>query len=47
MKSDYVAIPDNLKVPCLEAEINNLLYKRYALTPEEIKIVEGIDEKTD
>lgn len=40
MKSDYVAIPDSPNVPRLEAEINNLVYKLYDLTPEEVKIVE-------
>jgi hypothetical protein len=41
MKSDYVAIPDNPTAPRLEAEIKNLVYKLYDLTPEEIKIVES------
>lgn len=35
-----LANPDSPDVPRLEAEINNLVYNLYGLTPEEIKIVE-------
>jgi len=34
--------PDRGDVPRLEAEINKLVYSLYGLTPEEIKIVEGL-----
>ncbi|MBI5739620.1 MAG: hypothetical protein HZA16_02765 [Nitrospirae bacterium] len=36
-----LANPDSPDVPRLEAEINQLVYKLYGLTPEEIAIVEG------
>jgi len=36
-----LANPDSPDVPCLEAEINKLVYALYSLTPEEIAIVEG------
>ena len=36
--------PKQAKVKALEAEIDQLVYKLYDLTPEEIKIVEGKDE---
>jgi methylase of polypeptide subunit release factors len=36
-----LANPDSPDVPRLEAEINNLVYALYDLTPEEIEIVEG------
>jgi len=39
---DYLDNPDNQK---LEKEIDQLVYKLYDLTPEEINIVEGIGEK--
>jgi len=39
-----LADPDSPDIPRLEAEINNLVYKLYDLTPEEIKIVEGENE---
>ena len=35
------------KVKALEAEIDQLVYKLYGLTPEEIKIVEGENKNTD
>jgi len=35
------------KVNSLEAEIDQLVYKLYDLTPEEIKIVEGKNENAD
>ena len=39
---DYLDNPDNqAKVKKLEKEIDQLVYKLYELTPEEIKIVEG------
>lgn len=36
-----LADPESPNVPHLEAEINNLVYDLYNLTPEEIEIVEG------
>ncbi|MEW5949676.1 MAG: TaqI-like C-terminal specificity domain-containing protein [Thermodesulfobacteriota bacterium] len=36
-----LADPDSPDVPCLEKEIDQLVYKLYNLTPEEIAIVEG------
>ncbi|MBW2004820.1 MAG: hypothetical protein JRI72_09440 [Deltaproteobacteria bacterium] len=42
--SAILSDPDSPDVPRLEAEINNLVYKPYDLTPKEIKIVEGKDE---
>ena len=33
--------PDSPNVPKLEAEIDQMIYKLYNLTPDEIKIVEG------
>jgi adenine-specific DNA-methyltransferase len=36
-----LADPDSPEVPQLEAEIDNLVYALYGLTPEEIEIVEG------
>ena len=39
---DYLVTPQKqAKVKALEAEIDQLVYKLYGLTPEEIKIVEG------
>ena len=39
---DYLKNPQKqAKVKSLEAEIDQLVYKLYDLTPEEIKIVEG------
>jgi hypothetical protein len=35
------------RVKALEAEIDQLVYKLYDLTPEEIKIVEGENENAD
>lgn len=40
-----LAAPDSPNVPKLEAEIDQMVYKLYGLTPEEIKIVEGNDER--
>jgi type I restriction-modification system DNA methylase subunit len=40
-----LANPDSPDVPRLEAEINNLVYALYGLTPDEIAIVEGMDKK--
>ena len=37
----FLADPESPDVPRLEAEINKLVYALYALTPEEIAIVEG------
>ncbi len=37
-----LAAPDGSAVPRLEREIDELVYKLYGLTPEEIKIVDGI-----
>ena len=39
--------PDSPAVPHLETEINNLVYLLYGLTPVEIEIVEGRNEKAD
>ena len=36
-----LAAPDSPDVPQLEAEIDRLVYELYALTEEEIAIVEG------
>lgn len=36
-----LADPDSPAVPCLEAEIDQLVYKLYNLSPEEIAIIEG------
>ena len=36
-----LANPDSPDVPCLEAEIDNLVYNLYDLTTEEIALVEG------
>ena len=36
-----LADPDSSEVPCLEAEIDRLVYALYGLTDEEIKLVEG------
>ena len=45
---DYLQNPQKrAKVKSLEAEIDQLVYKLYGLTPEEIKIVEGKDENAD
>jgi hypothetical protein len=45
---DYLQNPKKqAKVKTLEAEIDQLVYKLYDLTPEEIKIVEGKDENAD
>ena len=44
---DYLQNPQKqAKVNALEQEIDQLVYKLYGLTPEEIKIVEGENEKT-
>jgi len=43
---DYVDNPDKqAKVKCLEKEIDQLVYKLYELTLEEIKIVEEFNGK--
>ena len=43
--SDYLENPDKkAKVKRLEKEIDQLVYKLYELTPEEIKIVEGFNK---
>ena len=45
---DYLDNPaKQARVKSLEAEIDQLIYKLYDLTPEEIKIVEGKDENAD
>ena len=45
---DYLQNPKKqAKVKTLEAEIDQLVYKLYDLTPEEIKIVEGENENAD
>ena len=45
---DYLQNPQKqAKVKSLEAEIDQLVYKLYDLTPEEIKIVEGENKNTD
>jgi len=45
---DYLGNPQKqAKVKSLEAEIDQLVYKLYNLTPEEIKIVEGKNENVD
>ena len=36
-----LAAPDSHNVPDLEAEIDQMVYKLYGLTEDEIKIVEG------
>ena len=36
-----LANPDSPDVPCLEAELNQMVYDLYSLTPREIEIVEG------
>ena len=46
--SDYLQNPQKqAKVKSLETEIDQLVYKLYGLTPEEIKIVEGKHENAD
>ena len=40
-------IQKQAKVKALESEIDQLVYKLYDLTPEEIKIVEGENENSD
>lgn len=40
-----LADPDSLNVPRLEAEVNQLIYQLYKLTPEEIALVESRHEK--
>ncbi|MCD4676641.1 MAG: hypothetical protein K8S18_11710 [Desulfobacula sp.] len=43
---DYLQnLQKQAKVKALEAEIDQLVYKLYDLTPEEIKIVEGEKSK--
>ena len=43
--ADYLDNPDKqAKVKILENQIDQLVYKLYDLTPEEIKIVEGFNE---
>ena len=43
---DYLDNPGKqAKVKKLEKEIDHLVYKLYELTPEEIKIVEGFNER--
>ena len=45
---DYLQNPQKqAEVKALEAEIDQLVYKLYDLTPEEIKIVEGENENAD
>ncbi|MBC8198605.1 MAG: hypothetical protein H8E80_00955 [Desulfobacteraceae bacterium] len=45
---DYLESPEKqAKVKALEAEIDQLVYKLYGLTPEEIKIVEGENANAD
>ena len=36
--------PNGSSVPCLEAEIDHLVYDLYGLTEDEIKIVEGVEK---
>ncbi len=46
--NDYLQNPQKqAKVKALEREIDQLVYKLYNLTPEEIKIVEGENENAD
>lgn len=45
---DYLQNPQKqARVKALEAKIDQLVYKLYDLTPEEIKIVEGENENAD
>ena len=45
---DYPDSPDKqVKVKAIVREIDQLVYKLYGLTPDEIKIVEGKDENID
>ena len=45
---DYLQNVQNHKqIETLKSEIDQLVYKLYNLTPQEIKIVEGKDENTD
>ena len=45
---DYLQNPQKkAEVKALEKEIDQLVYKLYDLTPEEIKIVEGENENAD
>jgi hypothetical protein len=45
---DYLQNPQKqAEVKSLEAKIDQLVYKLYDLTPEEIKIVEGENENSD
>jgi hypothetical protein len=37
-----LADPDSPSVPQLESEINHLVYTLYNLTPDELKLIEGI-----
>ena len=47
-KEDYLQDSQmQVKVKSLEREIDQLVYKLYDLTPEEIKIVEGENENVD